>query len=321
MQARVPDRAPPGGRTAAADVAHCRDMLRRGSRSFFLASYLLPARVSGAAASLYAFCRLADDAIDVRDRAPDALPRLEERLERAYSGRPLEDPVDRAFAVTVAREGIPPALPRALLEGMGWDARERTYETLSDVFAYSARVAASVGAMMSVVMDRRAPRTVARACDLGVAMQLSNIARDVGEDARLGRLYLPREWLRQAGIDPDAWLCAPRFTPALGEVVRRLLREADLLYRRAAAGIGELPASCRPGIHAARLIYAEIGREVERRGGDSVSSRAVVGTGRKLALLPAAVGASLRGAPPCSEPPLDETRFLVEAVAGMRPDS
>ncbi|HSG88018.1 MAG TPA: phytoene/squalene synthase family protein [Pseudomonadales bacterium] len=322
MQAQSPDLTRPARRASrlagtdiAADVELCRDMLRRGSRSFYLASFLLPARVSGAAAALYAFCRLVDDAIDVQERAPDALPRLFERLERAYAGTPLDHPVDRAFAVTVAEEQIPEALPRALLEGMSWDAEGRGCETLSDVYAYSARVAASVGAMMSVVMGRRAPLTVARACDLGVAMQLSNIARDVGEDARLGRLYLPRVWLRDVGIDPQAWLAEPRFTPELGSVVLRLLKESELLYARATAGIVDLPASCRPGIHAARLIYAEIGRVVEARGGDSVASRAVVSTGRKLALIPRALVDAARGAPPSDAPPLEETRFLVDAVS------
>ena len=89
----------------------------------------------------------------------------------------------------------------------------RRYETLQDLDAYAARVAGSVGAMMTLVMGQRAPEIVARACDLGVAMQLTNIARDVGEDARAGRLYLPLQWLREAGIDPDAWLAKPVFTP------------------------------------------------------------------------------------------------------------
>ena len=132
-------------------------------------------------------------------------------------------------------------------------------ENLDDVQAYAARVAGSVGAMMTVLMGIRDPATLARACDLGVAMQLTNIARDVGEDARSGRLYLPRAWLRAEGIDPDAWLAAPIFTPAIGHVVARLLRAADQLYRRAEDGIAGLPRGCRPAIFAARHIYAAIG--------------------------------------------------------------
>ena len=310
--------AAPDGAALAEDLAACRALLRTGSRSFYFASHLLPRDVAHRASALYAFCRQVDDVVDADGRAPDALPRLRERLAAVYRGTPQDSPVDRAFAAVVVSEQIPKALPQALLEGMTWDAEGRRYETLSEVLAYSARVAASVGAMMSVIMGRRAPATLARACDLGVAMQLSNIARDVGEDARLGRLYLPAAWLREAGLDPDAWLAAPVFTPALGEVVRRLLDEAWPLYERAGVGIADLPAGCRPGIHTAARVYAEIGREVLRRDGDSVTARAVVGTGRKLSLLPGGCIAALGRPAPSDAPPLAETRFLVDAVAASR---
>src|SRR5262249_32296789 len=157
--------------------------------------------------------------------------------------------------------GIPRALPEALLEGFAWDAQGRQYDTLSELNAYAVRVAGTVGAMMAVLMGRRSPDIVAHACALGVAMQLTNIARDVGEDAEAGRLYLPLQWLREAGVDPNALLNRPTFTDALGSVVRRLLQIADLYYASSEAGIAQLPANCRPGIQAARILYAEIGRE------------------------------------------------------------
>ena len=112
-------------------------------------------------------------------------------------------------------------------------------------------------------------------------MQLTNIARDVGEDARLGRLYLPRQWLAEEGIDADTWLARPQFTPALGRVIERMLTHADELYDRSAVGITALPVGCRPAMHAARLLYREIGHEVRRRGLDSVNGRAVVSWSRK----------------------------------------
>ena len=144
---------------------------------------------------------------------------------------------------------------------------------MGDLYAYAARVAGTVGAMMAVLMGQRSADVVARACDLGVAMQLSNIARDVGEDARAGRIYLPLDWLWEAGIDPDAWLKEPVFTEALGSVVMRLLEAADVLYRRADDGIANLPADCRPGISAARHLYAGIGHQVAARG--AIRSRVV----------------------------------------------
>jgi phytoene synthase len=172
--------------------------------------------------------------------------------------------------------------------------------------------------MMTLLMHVRDPLALARACDLGVAMQLTNIARDVGEDARAGRLYLPLEWLDEAGIDAEAFLAAPAPSPALASVVARLLAEADQLYQRARDGVARLPPSCRPAILAAATIYCEIGREVERRGHDSVNTRARVGRTRKLSLL---AEASLRAYIPrnvAAAPALPETSFLVEAVLRER---
>lgn len=304
---------------ADADIAACRTLLKNGSRTFHAASLVLPRRVADPAIALYAFCRLADDAVDLgRDRRA-AVESLHRRLDHAYSGQPLSHPADRAFASVVADFAIPRELPEALLEGLGWDAESRRYESLNDLYAYGARVAGAVGAMMTLVMGPRAPDTLARACDLGVAMQLTNIARDVGEDARAGRLYLPLEWLRAENLDPEAWLARPVFTPAIAAIVQRLLDAADLLYARGSAGIAYLPVSCRPGIHAAAMLYAEIGREVERAELDSISKRAVVSTKRKLTVLSRQLVSlgTAQAAAQMSTPPLAETQFLIDAVVAM----
>jgi phytoene synthase len=203
----------------------------------------------------------------------------------------------------------------ALLDGFAWDAEGRRYDDLSSVLAYSARVAATVGVLMTLLMGERDPQTLARACDLGVAMQLTNIARDVGEDSRNGRLYLPRNWLIEEGIDPDAWLAAPVFDARIGRVVRRLLDVADGLYRRSCAGIRALPPDCRAAIHAARLVYSEIGHLVAAGGYDSVSGRAVVSKGRKLALVAQACAPGWLMHAPVSDAALTEVQFLIDAVA------
>ncbi len=297
-----------------ADIEACRELLRGGSRSFFVASFLLPQSVRDPAVSLYAFCRVADDAVDLAGANDNAVERLRERLARVYDGRPAAIPADRALADVVARFAVPRAVPEALLEGFAWDAEGRRYDDLAGVHAYSARVAGTVGVMMTLLMGERNPAVVSRACDLGIAMQLSNIARDVGEDARNGRLYLPRDWMREAGLDPDAWLANPVFNGALAEVVKRLLREADALYARAGAGIARLPLACQPGIWAARYLYAEIGREVARAGYDSVSRRAVVSAQRKARLLARALAAPVIPVRQDATPTLPEARFLIDAV-------
>lgn len=301
--------------TSRFDIEACRALLRGGSRTFFAASRVLPRRVSEPAIALYAFCRLADDAVDLEGGKVAAVARLRQRLAMVYAGTPMPVAADRAFTEVVSRFAIPFELPAALLEGLAWDADARRYETIDDLIAYAVRVAGSVGAMMALLMRRRAPAVVARACDLGIAMQLTNIARDIGEDAHAGRLYIPLQWMREAGINPDVWLRDARFDAAIAGMVGRLLETADLFYARALDGIGRLPWSCRPGIHAARLIYAEIGREIERGGLDSVSHRAVVSASRKLALLAHAFLLSPSTAGAGQYPVEIEARFLVEAVA------
>lgn len=301
----------------AADLAACRSLLRNGSRTFYAASFLLPRRIRLDATALYAFCRLADDAVDLEDDATQALQRLYDRLQRAADGQPLPLPSDRALAAVMARHDIPLALPAGLLEGFAWDTAGLRYTTLEDLEAYAARVAGTVGAMMALLMGQRDPQQLARAADLGVAMQLTNIARDVGEDARNGRIYLPLIWMAEAGLDSDAWLRDPQFSPALGEVVRRLLEAAERHYRRADAGIAGLPLDCRPGIAAARLLYAEIGKVVALNGYDSVSRRAVVPAARKSVLLAQAMAQAGLPGPRNAQPMLEANRFIVESVAAL----
>jgi phytoene synthase len=319
MSMPSPETRPAGGAARAVggyDLAACRRLMRGGSKSFFAASLLLPPRVRAPASALYAFCRLADDAIDHGADPAAAMRELTQCLDAIYAGYPGRDNADRALAYVVHRYAIPRTVLDALLDGFLWDAQGRRYETLVDVEDYGARVAGTVGAMMALLMDARAPRQIARACELGVAMQLTNIARDVGEDASNGRLYLPRAWLREAGIDPDAWLARPAFSAALGGVIARLLAHADMLYRRAEVGIAELPRDCRPAIVAARLVYAEIGRQLERDGLDSVTRRTVVSGRRKMALIARAARAAFAPppAPLADASPLPGVDFLVCAV-------
>lgn len=306
------------------DLATCREAIRHGSLSFHAASRLLPRRVREPALALYAFCRLADDAVDLGGAKADAVLRLADRLDAIYAGQPRDAAADRAFAAVVADFEMPRALPDALLEGLAWDAQGRQYGTLADLHAYSARVASAVGAMMTVLMGVRDADALARACDLGVAMQLTNIARDVGEDARAGRLYLPLAWMDEAGIDVGAFLADPQPTTAVRGLVRRLLAEADRLYYRAEAGIPFLPLDARPGIYAARHVYAGIGGAVRANGHDSVTQRART-TGRQklgwlsLSLTRTALTLALPRPAVIYARALPETQFLVDAAARTRP--
>ena len=304
---------------SVADVAACRASLRGGSKTFFAASLTLPQAVRQPAAALYAFCRMADDAIDHGTNHGATLRELHRRLDLIYAGLPEDKPADRAFADCARHFAIPKTYPLALLEGFGWDAIGRRYEDLPALRSYGVRVAGTVGAMMAMVMNVRDRDTVARSCDLGVAMQLTNIARDVGEDARNGRLYLPLRWMREAGLDPDAWLARPVFSRPLARVIERLLAEAQVLYERSDSGLARLPQACRPGMYAARLLYAEIGREVARHGYDSVRQRAVVPRRRKGRILADAWVAAKRRSPATALGEMPEAAFLLDAFVCAPP--
>ncbi|SMX32950.1 15-cis-phytoene synthase [Maliponia aquimaris] len=308
---------------AASDMAHCREAIRHGSLSFHAASRLLPARVRDPALVLYAFCRVADDAVDLTQEKAAAVLRLRDRLDLVYAGRPRNTPCDRAFAAVVETFEMPRALPEALLEGLAWDAEGRRYRTMQELHGYAARVASAVGAMMCVLMRVRDPQALARACDLGVAMQLTNIARDLGEDAREGRLYLPLDWLDSLGMEPEAFLSDPKPDASVTRMVRALIREAEVLYARSEAGVQALPAAARPGIFAARYIYAAIGTQLRRQGYDSVTRRARTSRGQKLTRLGLALARTsatlvLPRSPLYYAAPLPETAFLVEAAARPR---
>ena len=292
----------------------CRKLLCHVSRSFHIASQFLPLTLRESACGLYAFCRIADDLVDLGDDPRQALDTLHRRLDLIYAATPENHSVDRVLSQIVTDHGLPRALLNALLEGFEWDATGRLYETLDDVLDYGARVAGTVGVMMAILMGVRDTHTLARAADLGVAMQLTNICRDVGEDARAGRLYLPRALLREQGINPEQFIRDPRPSPALTAVLTHMLNEADLRYQRADEGIRQLPRRCRPGIWAARRLYAEIGQRVAQTGYDPISQRAVVSGTRKCQILMGLV----RGAPArpagLSAPCARENQFLINAV-------
>jgi len=169
--------------------------------------------------------------------------------------------------------------------------------------------------MMALLMGRRDAPALERAVELGIAMQLTNIARDVGEDARLGRIYLPRDWLGEVGIDPDIEPGELRHSPAIAAVTRRLLDVAEVLYQRSARGIGALHWYFRPAMHAARLLYREIGMEVARHAYNSCDRRAIVPPLRKTECVLRAGFAALRATPPEGFEVPAEARFLIDAAA------
>jgi 15-cis-phytoene synthase len=277
---------------SADDLDACRTLLRAGSKSFSIASHVLPKRVREPATVFYAFCRELDDVVDEASTS-SPMPIVTKRVDDVFAGRATRSQVDRAMTQVARDFELPRTIFGALIEGFAWDLGTKRYRTKRDVIDYAVRVAGSVGVCMSLFMGCRERNVLARAADLGIAMQLTNIARDVGEDARRGRVYLPEEWLEVEGIRFNEVLRANQFDPRVGRVVARLLHEADWYYENADRGIAALPADCRPAIRTASRVYRAIGGRIRSAHFDSVTRRAYVPLAQKLALvLSSAVSAS-----------------------------
>jgi phytoene synthase len=288
----------------------CRDIIVRGSKSFAGAAKLFAPATREAAYLLYAWCRYCDDQIDgetlgFRTGDPskdqpgqqDRLRRLQDMTHRVLEGRSVDDPVFMALQRVVQRYRIPDRYPLELLQGFAMDVDCRRYHGLEETITYCYHVAGVVGLMMSHIMGVREDATHRRAADLGIALQMTNIARDVVDDARVGRVYLPLEWLKDAGLPPEELLAEHRREHLAG-VVRRLLREADRYYASGDVGIRRLPFRSAWAVGVARGVYWEIGRVVKARGGAAWNERAVAPRARKgywlaRGLLLAALGPGL----------------------------
>ncbi|MEO0501499.1 MAG: phytoene/squalene synthase family protein [Pseudomonadota bacterium] len=281
-------------RWAAASIA-------KGSKSFALASRLFDAETKRRVRLLYAWCRHCDDVVDGQEGGRGSLTtegtpleRLETLRARTLAG--LHDPAAEtgAFAAigqVAADTGLPHDLPLRHLDGFAMDAHERQYRRLEDLLDYCEHVAGVVGRMMAVVMgvapDDEAMQT--RAADLGLAFQLTNICRDVVEDAGIGRCYLPTEMLAAAGVPPGEH-ARPQHREALVTVTGTLLDLADRYYASAREAARRLPPRAAWAVLTAASVYAAIGDRVRAAGTAAWDTRQHTGKWQKLMMLMAARG-------------------------------
>jgi phytoene synthase len=270
-------------------------MIRLGSKSFAAAARLFDARTRDAVILLYGWCRHCDDQIDGQSfghaKEPSPGQRAAERLEalvsathEAYRGGRCEHPAFAAFQLVVQRYRIPERYPIELLKGLEMDVRCERYRSFEDLLLYCYRVAGTVGLMMAQVIGARDEQAGKHAVDLGIAMQLTNIARDIVDDARAGRIYLPLDWLEPAGIPPDE-LAEPAHRAGLAGLVRSLLAEARKYYSSGDQGLRYLPFRSACAVAAAREVYSAIGARVLSRGPRAWDERAVVPRWKKPGLL------------------------------------
>jgi phytoene synthase len=278
---------------------HASRTIAVGSRSFAAAARLFDPDTRRKVLMLYAWCRHCDDVVDGQELGFNAAPReqsdaaaklegLREQTRRAYAGVAMHDPAFAAFQeVALRHAGVPRIAPRYAfdhLAGFAMDVEGARYETIADTLRYCYHVAGVVGLMMASIMGVKDARILDRACDLGLAFQLTNIARDIVEDAQVGRCYIPAEWLREAGIPVDE-VALPRQRAALATVAARLVDHAEPYYDSALAGIAGLPLRSAWAIATARKVYRQIGVVVKRRGAQAWDERAGTSKAAKLRML------------------------------------
>jgi phytoene synthase len=267
-----------------------RDTIQHHSKSFAFASTLIPGDVRHHVEVLYTWCRHADDAIDLAPpgKHDEALASLRGELQTIYDRTASEDPTTLAMQDLVARYAIPPIYPQELLEGMAMDARGTDYTDTDTLLLYCYRVAGTVGLMMSHVLGVREPEALQNAVHLGIAMQLTNICRDVKEDWDRDRLYLPHDLLARHGaasLPAQLGNTLPISAQhALARTVEELLDLADVYYASADAGMKSLRWRAALAVRAARHIYAEIGTVLRKRDCDVFAGRAYVSKSRKYVL-------------------------------------
>jgi phytoene synthase len=253
-------------------------IIQAGSKSFAAAAKIFDPETRKSAYLLYAWCRHCDDIIDnqslgyrdnqrIGNEPAVELIKLREMTKSAMSGEIINDPMFVALQNVAAKHSIPSTYPLALIDGFEMDVTSRVYQNLNDTLLYCYHVAGVVGIMMAIVMGRRDSETLDRANDLGLAFQLTNIARDVIEDAQNGRVYLPADWLEAEGIaaKPNA-VADVKNRNDVAKVVRRLLIEADKYFCSSLAGLPKLGFRSAWAIATALKVYKAIGSEVIRQG-------------------------------------------------------
>lgn len=276
----------------AAIVDTSRLIIQKGSKSFAAAARLFDEETRENAYMLYAWCRHCDDVIDNQELGFDSKPQaaettrkilaeLREKTQAAIDNKPSEDPIFEGLRYVLKRNEIPGRYPLELLEGFAMDATSHKYHTMEDTLQYCYYVAGVVGIMMAYVMGTRDPAALQRATDLGIAFQLTNISRDVCEDAGVDRIYLPADWLTEAGI-PAAEIAQPQHAAKLAKLVGRLLNEADRYYNSAREGFRSLGFRSAWAVAAARDVYRAIGETVRERGETAWQERVIVRKRRKL---------------------------------------
>ena len=293
--------------TRDALVATAGESIARGSKSFALASRLFDRRTRERVWLLYAWCRACDDLIDGQDHGGESGPvadrsarlaAIQELTGRALDGEWVGVAAFDGLRVLSREVSLPDRYIEDHVAGFELDANGWRVATEDDLFTYCYHVAGVVGSMMAVVMgiSPEDGTTMDAAADLGFSFQLANIARDIAEDARAGRCYLPDSWLKEEGLSAET-LLLPENRAGTARLSARLANLAVMLEGSGRTGALKLPFRSRWAVLAAAGIYGDIAREVARRGESALDQRVVIGRVRKLAAVTRALGQALADRP------------------------
>jgi phytoene synthase len=316
-----------GGREREELVELARESIARGSKSFAFASRLFDKPTREKAWLLYAWCRRCDDIADGQDHggtlkldeanARDRVKAIRILTRRALDGQPTADPAFDALGQVAMEAGLTDEMTGDMLDGLALDAEGWRPRSEADLMRYSFHVAGDVGVMMARIMGVPADdhETLDRACDLGLAFQLVNIARDMCEDDAAGRCYLPQEWLAEADIPPGEHM-RPAYRDALVALVARMLNLAETHEAAARWGANRLRFRQRWAVLAAAEIYGAIGRRVRALGPHAWDHRVTIGFFAKAGLVWRAFQAAFRPAPEPETMPR-WTRGELMAIARM----
>lgn len=308
-------------------VAHARETIARGSKSFAAASRLFDHETRERVWLLYAWCRACDDLADDQELggalgaqagAAERLATIRKLTSLALAGEATGDPAFDALGVVARETGLTARMADDVVAGFALDAADWLPRTEGDLLRYCYHVAGAVGVMMAVVMgvDPRDDDTLDRACDLGLAFQLANVARDLCEDYAAGRCYLPAEWLAEADIPPGEHM-KPHYRAALLPLVRRMTDMAATYEHAARIGAARLGFRQRWAVLSAAGIYGAIGRKVAAAGVQAWDHRIGTSNAEKLGFVARALVQAMRPAPRCVVIPERSRREIAASFAAQ----
>lgn len=278
---------------ARAAYEYCRQLTYTHAKTFYFASHFVPKAKRNACYAVYAFCRYVDDLIDVAIEGGDVTPhdaqlivgQWRSAIQNVYNGHTAAHPIVVAWEDTLQQFSIPRNLPEELIEGVLMDTTVSRFNTFEDLRNYCYKVASVVGLMTSEIFRYSSPDALAHAIDLGIAMQLTNIVRDVREDAQRGRIYLPLTDLEAYNVNVDDVLSF-RMTEQLRNLIKAYVQKAESYYERADGGIQYLEKDSRLTVTLMSSNYRRILQEIRRADCDVMRGRVRTSFARKVASIP-----------------------------------